>query len=341
MRPRQIYYAARKEIESLSGQTLGSDYFSQDLLIAFIREHPDLTKDWDICWDDRGHFEEPHNGIRIGVGTASVRDYLASRSRDLYGAILYVEKEGFDETFKAYQLQERYDLALMSSKGMGTTAARQLIEALSGQNVKILCLHDFDISGMTILSISSRDTDRYKFERKPEVIDIGLRLSDVLEMGLESEAVETKSDPTDRLLRDGATEEEIVFLRSTLGWNAKSGKRRFQGQRVELNSMTNPQLIEFVERKLEEHGVAKVIPYEGALRGLYHSILLAGKAKDRMEAMRAAVYAEVEAEMESFEIPEGLHGMVEDEFTRNAGQSWQGAIRSLVDQNELTYRKQK
>ncbi len=308
VRPRQIMYVARKKIEELSGQPLDGNYFSQVLLVDFMKTYSELTRDWIINWDERGHFEEPHGGVRIGVGTESVREYLANRDHNSYGAVLVPEKEGFEETFKAYQLQERYDLAIMSSKGMSTTSARKLIEALSGENVTIFCLHDFDISGMTILSTSSRNTDRYEFERTPDVIDMGLRLSDVLEMGLESEAVEIPSDPTNRLLRDGATAEEIAFLRGTPNWDRDDGKRRFRGQRVELNAMTNPQLIEFIERKLQAHGVTKVIPDESRLRREFRDDVHAERVEERM----AAVRAEIDAEMKNFEPPDGLHGMVED-----------------------------
>ena len=34
--------------------------------------------DWDIVYDDRGHFIEPHTERSIGLGTISVRDYLKS-----------------------------------------------------------------------------------------------------------------------------------------------------------------------------------------------------------------------------------------------------------------------
>jgi hypothetical protein len=321
-------YVARKDIERLSGQPLDANYFSQTLLVDFMKTRPELTKDWIINWDERGHFQEPHSGARIGVGTEAVRKYLANRDRNSYGAILFTEKEGFDETFKAYELQERWDLAIMSSKGMSSTSARTLIEECSRQGVKIFCLHDFDVSGITILSTSSRDTERYQFGRTPEVIDLGLRLTDVLEMGLESEVVELPHDPSNRLLRDGATEDEIEFLRGT--YSMQDGKRRFQGNRVELNALTNPQLIEFIERKLKTHGVTKVIPDECLLRGLFFAEVEGQKVKDRTDAMMAAVYAEVAAEMEDFELPEDLHQMVEDEFTRNDCQSWKNAIRTLA-----------
>jgi hypothetical protein len=41
-----------------------------------------------------------------------------------YGAILYMEKEGFLPLLQKAGIAERYDLAIMSSKGMGTTAVR-------------------------------------------------------------------------------------------------------------------------------------------------------------------------------------------------------------------------
>ena len=46
-----------------------------------MRRHPDLTADWNIAWDDRGHFSEPHTGHEIGLGTLAVRSYI-ERLRD-------------------------------------------------------------------------------------------------------------------------------------------------------------------------------------------------------------------------------------------------------------------
>ena len=325
VRPRQIMYASRKRIEELSGKPLTGQYFSQTLLTYFMKGHPELTKDWDIVWDDRGHFEEPHDGIRIGVGTASVREYIENRNSHSYGAILYIEKEGFDETFKAYHLPERYDLAVMSSKGMSTTAARTLIEKCSRQGVKILCLHDFDVAGFTICATASRDTERYEFEHTPDVIDIGLRLADVREMGLLSEGVEIRDDPSDRLIRDGATPEEIEFLRGTRTIISK-GKVGFKGQRVELNAMTNPELIAFVERKLEKHGVRKVIPPEDLLQRNFRAAV----RQQKIEGHMTAVQEMVSKEMEQFKPPRDLHRKVANELERHSAFSWRRAIDTLA-----------
>ena len=118
-----------------------------------------------MVWDARGHLVEPHTDISLPLGTLEVATYL----RDIgepqwddpkaempkintygpsgcYGAILFVEKEGFNEIFEAVQLAERYDIAIMSTKGTSVTAARHLADELCGKTTISRCfvLHDFD-----------------------------------------------------------------------------------------------------------------------------------------------------------------------------------------------------
>jgi hypothetical protein len=150
---RQVMYAARGKILVLTGKLkLNDKYFTQVLLPDYIREHG-LAGQWDVVYDSRGHFTEPHTGLEIPLGTLEVREYLAGKRRarkkgnedavtrlgrsfpthgvtNRFGAILFVEKEGFLPLFQAAHLAERYDLAIMSTKGMSVTASRTLVEAL-------------------------------------------------------------------------------------------------------------------------------------------------------------------------------------------------------------------
>ena len=92
------------------------------------------------------------------------------------------------------------------------------------------------------------------FRNKVEVIDLGLRLTDVRRMGLESEPFHTDRDwnkVAATLRRHGATRHEIAFLE--------------ERQRVELNAMTSRQIVDFIELKLAEHGVKKLVPDEAIL----------------------------------------------------------------------------
>ena len=212
---RQVMYAARPEIIRLTGNPTPwkhSSYFTQKLLPDFINEHPELTAEWDVVFDARGHFREPHTGRELGLGTVEVRQYLTRWQRHLapeladlaiphlihttgpwhrYHYALFIEKEGFDALLEQARLAERYDLALMSTKGMTVTAARHLVERLSQADVTILVLHDFDKSGLEILAKFTTDTRRYQYTNVPTVIDLGLRLDDALQMGLVQHARNT------------------------------------------------------------------------------------------------------------------------------------------------------
>lgn len=114
-------------------------------------------------------------------------------------------------------------------------------------------LHDFDISGFSIFGTLGTSNRRYRFNNRIALIDIGLRLVDVEAMDLQSEpvAVTDWEKRSWTLRRHGATKEEIAFL---------------EDRRVELNAMTSPQLIAFVEQKLAEHGVKKLVPDEATLQ---------------------------------------------------------------------------
>jgi hypothetical protein len=118
---RQIYYVARPLIEERTDKPLNYAYFSQTLLPNYVDEH---GGGWDVVYDDRGHFAEPHIKRVIGLGTLNVRGYL-SRVNSLefeeadfdaasvktygpdgsYGAVLFVEKEGFLPLFKRVALR--------------------------------------------------------------------------------------------------------------------------------------------------------------------------------------------------------------------------------------------
>jgi hypothetical protein len=137
---RQIYYIARPLIEQRTDKPLSYGYFSQTLLPNFVNKH---GADWDVVYDDRGHFMEPHTKKVVGLGSLAVRNYVNRVGKlkleaaefepaevvtcgphGSFGAVLYVEKEGFMPLFERVRLAKRYDIAIMSAKGMSNTASR-------------------------------------------------------------------------------------------------------------------------------------------------------------------------------------------------------------------------
>src|SRR5262249_28078874 len=150
----------------------------------------------------------------------------------------------FDALFRRARLAERFDLAVMSTKGMTVSAARRLIDELSGRGVETLVLHDFDLYGLGILHTMRTTGRRYRVKNKPLVRGLGLRLEDVVALGLDPEEVvypKTRKDPRERLRVYGATEDECDYL-----VRGRVAGGTWAGQRVELNAPTAGQLIQFV-----------------------------------------------------------------------------------------------
>jgi hypothetical protein len=234
---RQIMYAARPAIQERTGKLLNDKYFTQTLLPDYLNAHPEQTKGWDVVFDARGHFTEPHTEKVVPLGTLDVRGYLAQVAekggvpvpldadeeitlpRDFptcgpanrFQAILFIEKEGFLPLFDRVHLAQRYDIAIMSTKGLSVTASRTLVDRLCGEyGVPLLIFRDWDKAGFsTVATFTRRKTRRYEYRNQIEVIDCGLRLEDVRACGLELETVVYRSSPVPNLQQNGATQEEI------------------------------------------------------------------------------------------------------------------------------------
>jgi hypothetical protein len=333
---RQIYYQARPKIMAMTeDKELAYGYFSQTLLPNYIEEH---GVDWNVVYDARGHFEEPHTNRRIGCGTIEVGNYLhAMKEPDIVpaafsdasinvigpvggiSAVLFCEKEGFNPLFKAVNLANRYDLMIVSTKGVSVTAARKLIDSICGdKNLPLFVLHDFDVAGFIIFGTLQRDTRRYQFANAVEVIDLGLRLEDI--DGLEREpAAATRT--TDDILRgqlaeNGATEEEIEILLH---------------ERVELNAMTSDALIEMIERKLEDYGLEKVIPDDDLLARTYRGFHRSQQLREKFEEIQSTF----EENATEIEVPRDLQEQVCAVLEQYDDLRWDDAIQIVLDETQL------
>jgi hypothetical protein len=323
---RQIYYVARPLIEERTDKPLSYAYFSQTLLPNYVNEH---GADWDVVYDDRGHFLEPHTKRVIGLGTLNVRAYL-SRVDPLqledadfdpasvktygpdgsFGAVLYIEKEGFLPLFKRVKLAQRHDIAIMSSKGMSVTAARELVDEVC-TDVPLLVLHDFDSAGIIIKDTLGNDTRRYSYSSPPNVIDLGLQYGDIGSLPSEPN---NSNISDERLAQAGLGQGAIDFLR---------------GQRVELNAMTSRQLVDFVENKLKQHGISKVIPSAKMLARTYQLFAASDRLSEAFDEMKEKL--EEESEEATIRIPDDLAAKVAAELQQHPDIPWHRAVRLIVD----------
>ena len=211
---RQIFYAARPEILRLAKvDTVDSKRFTQELLVDYMNDHPDECAGWNVVFYDRGHFVEPHTGRVVGLGTLAVRKYVGGYAKPKlieggfagpriatrgpegrFGGLLYIEKEGFEPLLDQARIADRFDLAIMSCKGMSVTAARELVDQTCARfKVPLYILHDFDVAASRSRPRCTRRTAAIKFGTVSgedfKVVDLGLRLADVERLGLQSEPV--------------------------------------------------------------------------------------------------------------------------------------------------------
>jgi hypothetical protein len=331
---RQIFYQARPKIMAMTeDKELAYGYFSQTLLPNYIEEH---GVDWNVVYDARGHFEEPHTNRRIGCGTIEVGNYLraikepeivsaefSDASVDVIGpagglcGVLFCEKEGFNPLFRAVNLANRYDLMIVSTKGVSVTAARQLIDNVCGDNnLPLFVLHDFDVAGFMIFGTLQRDTRRYQFVNAIEVVDLGLRLADIA--GLEREpAAATKTSESilrDQLAENGADNAEITILLD---------------ERVEVNAMTSDALIAMIERKLKAYGLTKVIPDNAVLAEAYRAFHRSQRLREEFEELEEG-FKETR-----IKVPKHLKKQVRRLLTKHIDLRWDDAIQIVLDETQL------
>jgi hypothetical protein len=329
---RQVFYVARPLLQDRTQKEVEYSYLSQTLLPNYIKKH-NKAADWDVVYDDRGHFMEPHTGRLIGLGTLAVRRYLGRVTKmtmqeagfnpalietygpdGSFGALLYVEKEGFMPLFKRVKLAKRFDIGIMSSKGMSVTAARQLAEGIcSVHGIPLLVLHDFDRPGIIIKDTLENDTKRFSYGKAPRVIDLGLSLEDIDDLTPEDFNSKISDE---RLEQAGVDQASIDFL---------------EGQRVELNAMTSRQLVDFVERKLRQHGIGKVIPNDDTLAETYEMFVKSDRLEKAFKEMQDGLEDDVDED--SIEAPENLRVQVKKLLKKYPDITWHRAVELIIDPN--------
>jgi Topoisomerase 6 subunit A/Spo11, Toprim domain len=228
---RQLFYALRPIVRDELDKELTTENFA-GIITDYEAEHGEIPG---MYREPRGSIYHPHQRQTITLGTLMVEDY--DRPLWTFNKLLYIEKEGFTEALKDVRWAEQHDCALMSSKGFSTRAARDLVDKLAEHDepITVFCVHDADAFGTMIYQTFQEET-KARGARKVEIINLGLEPWEALAMGLEVESVETgeKRKPVaDYVLSHEGEWEEWL-----------------QTRRVELNAMTTPQFIGWLDGKM-------------------------------------------------------------------------------------------
>src|SRR5262249_5412847 len=118
----------------------------------------------------------------------------------------------------------------------------------------------------------------------------------------------------DRLAQAGLDSDAINFLRS---------------QRVELNAMTSRQLIDFVENKLKQHGIEKVIPDGETLARTYKLFAASHRLCEAFDEVKEEL--KEENDEAAITVPEDLEEKVTAKLKEKREITWHRAIELIVD----------
>jgi hypothetical protein len=220
----------------------------------------------------------------------------------------------------------------MSTKGYSNTASRKLVDVVCGElGLPLFVLHDFDRDGFGIRQTLVEDGRRYTFENEiGKVVDLGLRLTDVHRLSLDSEVFALgKVSPRaarQQLRRRGATEAEIAFLID--GRGVRDLRRGEEGRphRVELNAMTSRQFVDLIEDGLRRYGVAKVVPEAATMAEAFAAFTREKVARPVVERYFARL------ERVPIETPTDLEERVRAYLAEYPAEPWDIAVRKIAEE---------
>ena len=136
---------------------------------------------------------------------------------------------------------------LMSSKGYTTRAARDLVDSLAEHDepCTIFCVHDADAYGTMIYQTFQEET-KARGARKIRIVNLGLEPWEAINMDFEIETVEAGN-------RRKPVADYVCERQDGDRW-----EKWLQTNRIELNAMTTPQFIEWLDGKMAAYH--KLVP---------------------------------------------------------------------------------
>jgi hypothetical protein len=325
---RDLYYAVRNRIERFDydADELEYSYFSQNILPRYQREVNPLPL---VEYEPRGTLYEPHGGKDVPLGTRSVAEY--NFPDYVFDKILYIEKNGRVGILKAGGVDKRHDMALIGGQGYASEAIRTLFANAEEGEYQLFVLHDADPHGYSIARTLAEETERMP-NHSVDVIDIGLKLEDALAMGKRPETF-TRKKALDAKLE--LTDVEYEYFTGDQRKDG-NGKPYWIAKRVELNDLSSPQLVEYVERKLKDSGVRpKVMPPDDALASMSKEMYQTKVYEWVNDAITRIIATdklkkEMTKEFEDRFKLQGARAWIETGFKRDDEQSWRDAVNSTL-----------
>jgi hypothetical protein len=331
---REAYYAARKGTSA--EEALTYFYFSQKLIPEYEVVHGEIDG---LTSEPRSHLHEAHTDHdEHEIGTVFVEGFKPPDY--YYDKVIFVEKHGIALGLLEQSLGRKYDAAVVASRGYGTVADRNLLEAFADAGYDIYVLHDCDPDGYGILANLRFGNDRVG-PIGTDVVDIGLNLEDAEAMGLIGEDATRQKAISDKVMAIISDEEAAMFT------GTQRNRKVWDYRRYELNEIPAAQRMPYVEQKLEEAGVGpKVVPPqefadEDAAERVERDIESETEfAVDQIIDVHAIKGAMVARFKESYNLPDNLPDALRTRLKEREFSSWRRVLDQWVDAEGLRLRSE-
>lgn len=346
---RQVFYVIRAMANRRYGESFtASDYnrFTQKVCTDFEQAG------YKIVFERRGFFVNPFDNDEMPLGTLDVEEYIsklrgatnqAIRTDDvkyslspeyMFNKVLFIEKQGFTPMFKSANLLKDWNLGVISTQGLGTRAAKSLMLYFRNCGIDVYILHDCDVAGYLI-------ADKLKYGSETfldaiDAVDIGLNVQDVYELDKQDEVEEVTYKARQGMSHITDKDALDFFDEQISGYGAY---RTYTYQRLELNTLTNDELIAFIKEKIPK---APILPGDDVFRSMAQD-----QFEDSETMLKEAVYAAfLEGHEDILEDPEIDKAMQPDidsiigdvvEEVKGNGAHWINALkdRSNTERNRI------
>jgi hypothetical protein len=315
---RQLFYRLRPIVLEQTGQELQIGNF-KNIITDYENENGEIGG---MYREPRGSIYHPHRGQTITLGTLMVEEY--ERPIWTFNKLVYIEKEGFSEALKDNGWGDRHDCAVMSSKGYTTRAARDLVDKLveHDEPCTVFCVHDADAYG-TMIHQTFQEATRARGARKVKIVNLGLEPWEAVANGFEVEIVA----PSDKRK---AVADYVLKREDGDYW-----EEWLQTHRVEINAMTTPEFIEWLDSKVAARDTGKLIPPAGVIERELEAKLEASARVRITEHIlaEADLEGQISKALQAIERPghaELIRG-IKNMFADSPEREWRDYIETVVD----------
>jgi hypothetical protein len=197
--------------------------------------------------------------------------------------------------------------------------------------VTVFCVTDADAYG-TMIYQTFQEATKARGARKVRIIHIGLHPWDAVEAGMEIEKVAVAEGEKRKSVADYVINRDEQFPGEAPG--GISWEEWLQTHRIELNVMTTPEFIAWLDAKMAKHGEGKLIPPDDVMAKELEDRLdekVSEIVKERI--LREAGYEnQVAKELAKIERPDAaaLKAGIEELFAANQENEWRVHIETTA-----------